>query len=135
MFKIKFDKKKFNLVMTQDEQDENFENALRKFEDREEFQNALKDLRVKVTTDGTTSEFSTEIQPEEDLAEYAKKLVIAKMDIYNLLHRLELEEEAKSKTNTGTSFYDKLLDKVAVIALTKVMFEDEPGTQCPTEEG
>ena len=119
--------------MTQDEYDDTFQKAIKKFSNHKNFQNVLKDFNVKVDANKNISEFSTEIQPEKDLAEYTKRLVSAKLAIYNLLYRLEREDKERNK-GEDTSLFDKLLDRVVVIALTKAIFEDEPGTCCPTEE-
>ena len=74
--------------MAQDEYNDNFANALKKFKKTSEYRNLLEDFRVKVVVNGTVSEFSTEIQEGQDLSEGTQRLVSAKLTIYNLLRWL-----------------------------------------------
>ena len=132
MLKIEKEKEKLILVMTQDEKDSNFANALKKFGKHKDLLNTLKDLKVKVNANDNISEFSTEIESGEDLQKAVQKLDNAKVAIYHVLHRLEAEENPGEMDN----LIGKLIDRMVVFAIMKGIFEDgeEPGTQCPTEE-
>jgi chromosome condensin MukBEF MukE localization factor len=116
MFKIQQNKEKLVLVMTQDEQDDNFANALKKFEKHKRFRNILKDFRVKVAVNEAVSEFSTEIQDGQDLSEAMQRLVSAKLATYSLFHQLEQEESEENKEEDACPF-DELLDKCEAIVV------------------
>lgn len=134
MLKIKQNKEKLILVMTQDEHDETFANQLKKFSKHKDFLNILRDFKVKFNAEGNISEFATEIKPEEDLGEIAQKLADAKLAIYKLLHTLEWEESLEKEIDANR--IGQLFDRVVVVVPIG-MFEDhgkKPGTQCPAEE-
>ena len=118
MFKIQQNKEKLVLVLVIDEQDESLADIIKKFKNTSDYKNALKDFKVNVIVNGTMSEFSTEVQPGEDLEECMQRLRCARLAIYNLLYQLEKkEDELPKKEEADTCPFDKLLDKCEVMVV------------------